>query len=436
MSTPLKGRKIILGITGSIAAYKACSLCRLLIKAGADVQVVMTKAATKLVGIATLEALSGHSVPVDIFEDEDKIGHIALARDADLFAIAPASANTIAKIAAGFADNMLTAAALACTCRLVVVPAMNTNMFHNQATQENLATLARRGAFVMQPATGDLACGVKADGRMPEPEEILAVILSLLCPKNVVEQLGYEKQDALPKPAPTPELTRTRLLPRASGAGLKVVITAGPTAEALDPVRFITNKSSGKMGFALAEAARERGAEVTLIAGPVALATPDNIKRIDVRSAVEMLQAVESTIGQCDVFIGCAAVADFRAQQIAPQKIKKNANEDTLTITLVKNPDIVATIGHLQKDRPFTVGFAAETELGEEHAQDKLARKNLDLIALNYVQNKGTGFDSDLNELKIFDADGLAAHFPVQSKKILAGELMDLIFNELSQKSK
>lgn len=428
MNTPLKGRKIILGITGSIAAYKACSLCRLLIKAGADVQVLMTKSACKLVGPSSLEALSGRAVGIEIFDEADKIGHIAVANSADLMVIAPASAQTIAKLSCGLADNMLTAAALACTCKILLAPAMNTNMFHNSATQENLHTLSRRGMIIMQPDSGDLACGVKADGRMPEPQAILALIISLFTAGRV-EKIGFTTaNESLPSPDEKLKLTDTKFLPKASGAGLQVVVTAGPTVEPIDPVRYISNKSSGKMGFAIAEAARERGANVTLITGPVNLDTPFGIQRVDVRSAVEMLQAVEKTIGNCDVFISCAAVADFRVDQVASQKISKRDSEDSLTLKLVKNPDIVSTVGHLQHKRPFTVGFAAETEHGEEHAVSKLKRKHLDLIALNYVQHQDKGFDSDLNELKIFNKDGEVVHFPVETKRILADALTDLIF--------
>lgn len=426
MNASLKDRKIILGVTGSIAAYKACSLLRLMVKAGADVQVVMTEAACHLVGPDTFKALSGHDVPVDIFNDSDKISHIALTRGADLTVIAPASANTIAKMAGGFADNMLTAAVLAGTCPVIVAPAMNVNMYRNAATQENIDTLVRRGIYVMKPETGDLACGVSADGRMPEPEHIMEFICSIL--NGGHERLGFTPRDALPSPKEPLELERTRLLPKASGAGVRVMITAGPTVEALDPVRFISNRSSGKMGFALAEAMKRRGAEVTLVAGPVNLATPAGVTRVDVKSALDMLQAVESRVQDTDVFIGCAAVADYRAAHIAEQKIKKTSqNEDGLTISLVRNPDIVATVGKLEHGRPFTVGFAAETEHGEENARSKLERKHLDLIALNYVQSTTQGFESDLNELRVFDADGELAHLPLENKQMLAGQLADII---------
>ena len=426
----LKGRKIVLGVTGSIAAYKACALCRLLIKAGAEVQVVMTEGAAKLVAPHTFMALSGHPVATDIFKDADKIGHIALSRGADLAVVAPATANTIAKLRNGMADNMLTAGLLAAQCPVVIAPAMNVNMYRNPATQENLQVLSGRGFYIMKPGEGDLACGVRAEGRMPEPEEFVSFIIGILQGGAAPERIGYDPREALPSPQAPLEIGQTRLLPGASGAGLKVVITAGPTVEALDPVRFLTNRSSGKMGFALAEAARARGAKVTLISGPVALPSPAGITRVDVRSALEMLQAVENSLDGCDVFIGCAAVADYRADHIASEKISKRDHGDELTIKFVRNPDIVATVGKLEHGRPFTVGFAAETENGEAHAKAKLASKNLDLIAMNYVKGGDQGFQSDCNELFVYDRDGLEAHLPLQSKQVLAGELADLIFTK------
>ena len=426
---PLKNKKIILGITGSIAAYKACVLCRLLIKNGADVQVVMTPSACKLVGRDTLAALSGHPVPCDIFEDAGKIGHIAISKDADIAVVAPATAQTIAKLAHGFADNMLTAGLLAATCPIAIAPAMNVNMFRNQATQENLRILSRRGYYVMRPASGSLACGDTGEGRMPEPEDIMGFILSILNGSHA-QRIGFEGREALPSPKSPAELGQTRLLPRASGAGLKVIVTAGPTAEAIDPVRFITNRSSGRMGYAIAKAARERGASVVLISGPTALEAPEGVTRINVRSALDMLQAVEDNLAGCSVFIGCAAVSDYRCENIADQKISGREKGQTMTLKLVKNPDIAATVGKLEHGRPFTVGFAAETINGEEHAKAKLEEKNLDMIAMNYVNSTTQGFGSGSNELFVYDRDGLAAHLPLQSKQALAGELCDMIFTK------
>ena len=429
MDTQLKNRKIVLGVTGGIAAYKACTLCRLLIKGGADVYVCMTEAATKLVGKSTFEALSGHPVSIDIFEDSKSISHISLATNADMVLIAPATANTIAKIAAGFADNMLTAVTLAATCPIVVAPAMNTNMFNNQATQDNLKTLLRRGIYVITPASGELACGTFGPGRMKGPEELYEDVCSIFA--NRIESkpgLIENNQDRLPAPQSPLELTQTKLLPKSFGVGFNVLITAGPTEEAIDPVRYISNNSSGKMGFYMAEAASALGADVTLIAGPVNLPTPKGVRRIDVKSAVQMLHAVEDFVTKTDIMVGTAAVADFRVENVSPIKIKKTDDTDSITLKLVKNPDILATVGKREVNRPFTVGFAAETNNGEEHAKEKLERKNLDLIVLNDVSRQDIGFNSDNNEVTVFDKDGKVAHFDKQSKANIAACLMELIF--------
>ncbi|MDY5733417.1 MAG: bifunctional phosphopantothenoylcysteine decarboxylase/phosphopantothenate--cysteine ligase CoaBC [Succinivibrio sp.] len=437
MDTQLKNRKIILGVTGGIAAYKSCTLCRLLIKAGADVYVCMTPAATKLVGKDTFEALTGHKVAIDIFDEAKDISHVGLAKDADLFLVAPATANTIANIAGGFADNMLTATLLASTCPVVVAPAMNTNMYNNIATQTNLSTLVNRGIYVLTPNEGELACGIVGTGRMKEPEEIFSDVCSILSNRiayiNHHPQLGLE-QEKLPAPQKPLELTQTRLLPKSLGVGLKVIITAGPTEEQIDPVRYISNNSSGKMGYALAQVAAYLGADVTLISGPTNLQTPFGVKRIDVKSAVQMLHAVESYVTQADIMIGCAAVADYRVENPSPIKIKKKDDENSITLKLIKNPDIVATVGHRQSHRPFTVGFAAETNNFEQNAKDKLVKKNLDLIILNDVSNKSIGFNSDENEVKIFDRDGQLAHFDKQSKQVIAQLIMELIFKTVRNK--
>ena len=363
MDTQLKNRKIVLGVTGGIAAYKACTLCRLLVKGGAQVYVVMTESATKLVGKETFEALSGHSVSVNIFEDSKDISHIALSNDADMIVVAPATANSIAKFAHGFADNMLCAVMLAANCKKVIAPAMNTNMYHNVATQENLQLLALRGMYILSPDNGDLACGTSGDGRMKEPEEIYEDILAIF--SQDLEKLPHTKigienhQEKLPAPQQILELTQTKLLPKSFGAGFNVLITAGPTIEEIDPVRYITNHSSGKMGYALAHMAQLMGANVTLISGPVNLNVPLGVKRISVRSAVEMLNAVESYVNEADIFIGCAAVGDFRVESINKNKIKKKDGEEGLTLKLVQNPDIIATVGNREANRQFTVGFAA-----------------------------------------------------------------------------
>lgn len=422
MEAKLQGRKILLGVSGGIAAYKACTLCRLLVKLGASVHVIMTPAATKLVGKTTFEALSGHPVGVDIFSEANRISHISLARDADLMVIAPATANTIAKITSGLADNLLSATFLAATCPILVAPAMNVNMYRNKATQANLKTLKDRGIYVINPGVGDLACGVSAEGRLPEPEEICDVICSILS-----DRITFKEDPLLPKPQPPLGLVQTKLLPAADGAGLKILITAGPTVEDLDPVRFISNRSSGKMGYALAEACKATGAEVTLISGPVNLQAPAGIKCIKVRSAQQMLTAVDSEVAGQNIFIGAAAVADYRSEQIAADKIKKQNDVDKLCLHLIKNPDIIASVGMREINRPFTVGFAAETSNLEKNAQDKLIRKHLDLIVLNNVASSKVGFDSNDNEVTVFDKDGKIAYFAKESKTVIAQRLVSLI---------
>ncbi len=419
----LKDRKIVLGICGGIAAYKCPELCRLLLKQGADVHVTMTASACRLVSRETLEALTGHPIATDVFTAPGQIGHIELCAHADLLVIAPASANTIAKLAAGMADNMLTAAALASPCRLVLAPAMNSRMYRHPATQDNLALLQKRGALIIPPAEGDLACGESGVGRMREPHEIVAYICALLNRTG----LPFAENTLLPRPEAPRGLPEQKLLPKASGAGLRVVITAGPTEEPIDPVRVITNRSSGKMGFALAAAARERGAEVTLIAGPVNQPTPPGVRRINVKTAQNMLDTVKEQLGHADIVIGCAAVSDYRLAYVYDQKLSKEQQGEHLTLTLIKNEDIISMVGH-SSPRPFTVGFAAETTDCEQHAKEKLERKNLDLIVLNDVSQSGIGFNSDDNAVRVFDRDGEAAAFGKAPKIVIAAQLADLIF--------
>ena len=422
MKARLQNRKIVLGVSGGIAAYKACTLCRLLVKLGADVHVVMTEAATHLVGKATFEALSGHPVGVEIFSQAQRISHISLVKDADLMIIAPATANTLAKFTAGIADNLMTAAFLAATCPVAVAPAMNVNMYRNAATQENIQTLKRRGVYVLNPASGPLACGVNAEGRLPEPEEICEFICTILG-----ERLTLKVDPLLPKPQKPLELMQTKLLNPAFGAGLKVLITAGPTIEDLDPVRFISNRSSGKMGYALALAFKNCGAEVTLVSGPVNIKAPEGVKLVCVRSAQDMLTAVDSLAGEQDIVVGAAAVADYRSLSVAKDKIKKQDGVDELCLHLIKNPDIIASVGMREVNRPYTVGFAAETSHTEENAQSKLIRKHLDLIVLNNVAKKEIGFDSNDNEVTVFNKDGKVAHFKTQPKSTIAERLVKLI---------
>ena len=346
----LSNRRVLLGITGGIAAYKSAELTRLLIKAGAEVRVVMTQAATQFITPLTLQALSGNRVHTELLDAEAEagMGHIELARWPDLILIAPTSANFLAKLAEGKADDILSTLVLATKAPIAIAPAMNQAMWSNVATQQNLEILATRGMRVLGPASGEQACGDVGLGRMLEPLEIATLCASMF--------------DA-------------GLL-----AGLRIVITAGPTQEAIDPVRFISNRSSGKMAYALATEAAAAGAKVTLISGPVALGTPERVNRIDVESAQQMLAASLDAAVACDIFIGVAAVADYRPQQVAPQKIKKG--DATMTLELVKNPDIISTIAALEK-RPFTVGFAAETNDVERNGAEKLQRKRLDLLFAN-----------------------------------------------------
>lgn len=430
MGMQLQNRKIILGITGGIAAYKSCELARLLIKQGADVHVVMTEAAEKLVSKTTLEALTGNKVADNIFSDAENIDHISLGANADLILTAPCTANTIAKFAAGMADNMLTAVTLAAPCLKIIAPAMNSRMYLNPATQDNIALLRKRGFYVIEPAKGELACGEIANGRMREPAEICAIVCALL--NNQV--LTFSKETLLPPPDAPLELTQTKLLPKAAGAGKKVLITAGPTEEPIDPVRVLTNRSSGKMGYALAAAAAARGAEVTLVSGPVSLQAPAGVKVIQVKTAQDMLLAVTDRVKDNDIFIGCAAVSDYRVEKVSDKKIKKQENKEELTLKLVKNPDIIATVGHLEQKRPFTVGFAAETDNIENYAKEKIVKKNLDLIILNDVSKKDIGFNSDFNAVTVFDKEGKIASFPKMSKEVLSGLLMDLVL-EINKKA-
>ncbi|MBY5994094.1 bifunctional phosphopantothenoylcysteine decarboxylase/phosphopantothenate--cysteine ligase CoaBC [Ferrimonas balearica] len=370
-------RNILLGISGGIAAYKAPILVRRLREQGANVRVVLTKGAKAFVTPMSLQAVSGHPVVDDILDPatESAMGHIDLARWADEVIIAPASANLVARLAAGMADDLLTTACLATTAPVILAPAMNQQMYLHPATQANLATLERRGVTLWGPDSGDQACGEVGPGRMWEPDAIVAAWLEWVAERSAPQPL----------------------------AGQRLLLTAGPTREALDPVRFLSNHSSGKMGFALAAEAARMGAEVTLVAGPVALPTPAGVTRIDVESAQQMLDAVMAALPGQEIFIGCAAVADYRPVAVADNKIKKaNAR---MTVELERNPDILATVAS-QPQRPFTVGFAAETDNVEQYARDKLTRKGLDLIAANDVSQPGQGFNANDNALTLYWADG------------------------------
>ncbi len=364
----LENKRILLGVTGGIAAYKSADLTRRLRDAGAEVRVVMTRAATEFITPLTMQALSGNPVHLHLLDPqaEAAMGHIELARWADGVLVAPASANFMAKLAHGLAGDLLSTLCLACDAPLALAPAMNRLMWANPATQHNRQLLEQRGVQLFGPAVGEQACGEVGEGRMVEPQQLVEMTAGLFATGSL--------------------------------SGLKVVVNAGPTREAIDPVRFISNRSSGKMGYAIAAAAAEAGATVTLVSGPVALPAPPRVARIDVESAAQMYEAVLANMPGCDIFIGAAAVADYRPQQPAQHKIKKTQAE--LSLALERTPDILASVAALP-NAPFTVGFAAETEDLESHARAKLVAKALDMVAANQV-GQGMGFDSDENALTLF----------------------------------
>lgn len=386
-------KRVVLGVTGGIAAYKSADLVRRLRDAGADVRVVMTQAATEFITPLTMQAVSGHPVHLHMLdaEAESGMGHIELARWADVVLVAPASANFVAKLAHGRADDLLSTLCLATEARVAIAPAMNQQMWQNAATQANLVAVHKNSVAVFGPASGSQACGEVGPGRMLEPIELV-------------------------------ELT-TGLFTSGSLEGLRVVVTAGPTWEAIDPVRGITNRSSGRMGYAVAEAAAEAGANVVLVSGPTMLTDPERMTIVRVSSGREMYAAVHEHISDCDIFIGVAAVCDYRPKKAAAQKIKKRA--DTMTIELVKNEDILASVAALT-EAPFTVGFAAETENVEGHARTKLKDKAIDLIAANDVSAQESGFESDYNRLLLVDKHGVI-ELPRQHKTQLARTLIKCI---------
>ncbi len=395
-------RRVLLGVGAGIAAYKSAELVRRLRDQDCDVRVVMTARAGEFVGATTFQALSGNPVRTSLWdaEAEAAMGHIELARWADAVVIAPATADLIARLAHGLADDLLTTLVLATAAPIWLAPAMNQAMWSHAATVANVATLAQRGARFVGPGHGSQACGDVGAGRMAEPSEILDALLST--------RSSQREQDGVAT---------------SSLHGLRVLITAGPTFEDIDPVRFIGNRSSGRMGFALAAAAHAVGANVTLIAGPVSLDTPPGVARIDVRSAAEMLAAVRAAIGRADIFIANAAVADYRPRAEAPDKIKKQ--DATRTLELVRTTDIVTEVAALPTG-PLVVGFAAETRDLREHARDKLVRKRLDLIVANPVGSADSGFEVDRNEALALWLDGERA-FPTMSKSALAVALVELI---------
>lgn len=396
----LCNKRIILGIGGGIAAYKSADLVRRLKDQGADVRVVMTKSACEFITPLTLQALSGHPVHLDLLDPaaEAAMGHIELARWADRIVVAPATTELLARLAQGNANDLLTTLIVATDAPVSVAPAMNQAMWRDQATQDNVRKLQERGFTILGPASGSQACGDTGFGRMLEPEALAQCIADSF------------QQNSL--------------------TGKHVLITAGPTREAIDPVRYISNHSSGKMGFAIAQAAVEAGARVTLVCGPTQLATPDRVQRVDVVSALDMLQACEAAM-PCDILIAAAAVADYRPASCAEHKLKKDTQtDDGMTLHLVRNPDILATLAK-RTDRPFCVGFAAETQDILHYASNKLINKNLDLIVANDVGNSAIGFNSDENALTVIDRNQQQTHFSQTSKTKIAKQLIDFISQSL-----
>ncbi len=394
MSSEMKKPCVVLGVTGGIAVYKACELLRLLQKRGIDVFVVMTQNACRFVAPLTFETLSGHPVAVDTFDRPQtwEVEHIALAKRADLFLIAPATANIMGKMACGIADDMLSTTVMATRAPVLVAPAMNTGMWENAAVQQNVKTLRARGVEIVAPVSGHLACGDSGAGKL----EDVAVIAERAC------ELLFAKKDM---------------------EGLRVMVTAGPSREALDPVRYISNRSSGKMGYAIAQAAQKRGAEVTLLSGPVAIEAPQGVKLVPFTTTQELLDRASELAQEQDLLIQAAAPADYRAKEIAPQKIKKQGGEP-MTFTLVENPDVAATLGKAKRSGQIFVGFAAETNDVLAHARDKLARKNLDMIVANDVTRPGAGFDVDTNIVTLITKDGQEA-LPMMSKAEVAQRILD-----------
>ena len=408
----LVGRRILLGISAGIAAYKSAQLARLLKQAGCEVRVVMTEGAQAFITPLTLQALTGEPVRTSLLDPEAEagMGHIELARWADVILIAPATADLMARLAQGMADDLLTTLCLASEAEKVMAPAMNQAMWRHVATQRNAERLAQDGWRLLGPDSGDQACGDVGPGRMLEPE---AIVAELLTPS--VMDVGIAQ-------------------------GLHIAITAGPTREPLDPVRYLSNHSSGKMGFALAAAAAELGAKVTLISGPVSLPTPAGVTRVEVETALQMHEASQQLAGECDIFIGCAAVADYRAEKAAEHKIKKREGEETLSLRLIKNPDIIAAVAERRDaagGRPFVVGFAAETRDLETYARDKLERKRLDMIVANDVSAAGLGFGADDNAALLMWRDGEGEggeSLPPQPKLELARAVLKQALSRLAER--
>lgn len=389
----LSGKTVILGVTGSIAAYKAANLASMLRKQHADVQVIMTKNATEFINPITFETLTGKKCLVDTFDRnfQYEVEHVELAKRADLAIVAPASANVIAKLAHGIADDMLTTTLLACTCPKLVAPAMNTRMYQNPITQDNLATLRHYGFQVIEPASGHLACGDTGTGKLP-PESLLL--------EHILDEIAFEKDMK----------------------GIHVLVTAGPTMEAIDPVRFISNHSTGKMGYALARVCRRRGAKVTLVSGKTNLEPPYGVEFVSVKSAEDMFEAVTARAAQQDIIIKAAAVADYRPAQVAENKIHKS--DDDMSIHLERTKDILAWLGTHRREGQVLCGFAMETEHMVEHAQEKLTRKHVDMIAANNVKVAGAGFGTDTNVVTLITAEGVR-ELEMMSKEEVSVALVD-----------
>lgn len=397
----LQGKTVVLGVTGGIAAYKMPNLASALVKLGCNVQVLMTQNATQFITAVTFETLTGNKALVDTFDRNFsfQVEHIAVADQADLVMIAPATANVIAKLAHGLADDMLTTTVLACNCPKIVVPAMNTKMYENPVTQDNLNILRRYGWEVVEPASGYLACGAVGKGKLPEPEALLQVIL---------HDLAHEKDMV----------------------GKKVLVTAGPTQEALDPVRCLTNHSSGKMGYAIAQAAARRGAQVTLVSGPVALKRLPYVETVDVVSAQEMFEAVTARAAEQDILIKAAAVADYRPMVVAEDKMKKS--DDALSIPLERTQDILGWLGQHRQPGQFLCGFSMETQNMVENSRKKLEKKRVDMIAANNLKVEGAGFGVDTNLLTLITKDGLD-ELPMVTKEAAADLLLDSILKRMEE---
>ena len=395
----LAGKSVVLGVCGGIAAYKCVELLRLFKRADADVRIMMTANATRFVGTVTFEALSGHAVCTDLFQGEDAaaIQHIEWAQSADVVVVAPATANMVGKMARGIADDALSTFLLAVTAPVLVCPAMNTQMYQHPAVKRNLDRLASYGHHILSPDAGELACGTTGPGRLPAPERIFDAVVRLLSPQDF--------------------------------KGRRLLVTAGPTREFLDPVRYVSNPSSGKMGFAIARAARQRGARVTLVTGPVSLQDPSGVETIRVQSAAEMAEAVLGRLPEADIVIKSAAVSDYRAADSMAHKMKKGPAE--ISLTLVRTRDILKEIGRRKSGR-FLVGFAAETRDLEKYAEEKLVSKNLDMIVANRVGRADSGFEADTNRVTLLFRNGRRERLPLMTKDELAHRLLDRILARIT----